>query len=143
MLPRVRPHVHDPVRMAHDVQLVLHHEDRVALRLQPVERAEQALGVLRVQAGGRLVQHVHHAEQVAVHLGAEPEALELAGGERGRAALERDVAEAEVEQHGEPGLEVPARSGTRPSPSPDAPPPASSTPSPCPPPTAGRSPPAA
>ena len=50
--------------------------------LEPVERAEERLGVARVEAGRRLVQHVDHAEQIAVHLGAEPEALELARAER-------------------------------------------------------------
>jgi hypothetical protein len=78
VLPRVRAHIHDPVGVLHHIQLVLHHEDRVALRLEPVEGAEQRFGVARVEAGRRLVQHVHHAEQIAVHLRAEPETLELA-----------------------------------------------------------------
>ena len=107
MLPRVRPNVHDPVGVAHDVQLMLDHEDGVPRCLEPVERAEERLGVDRMETGRRLVQHVHDAEQVAVHLGAEPEALELARGEGRRAALEREVAEPQVQQHLEPLLDVP------------------------------------
>ena len=106
MLPRARAHVHDPVGVAHDVELVLHHEDGVALRLEAVERAEQRLGVARMQACRRLVEHVDHAEQIAVHLGAEAEALELAGAEGGSAALEGEIAQAEIQEHLQAGHDV-------------------------------------
>ena len=70
--------VHDPVRTAHDVELVLHHEQRVASRLELVERGEQRLGVRRMQPRRRLVEHVHHAEQVGAYLRGQAKALELA-----------------------------------------------------------------
>ena len=52
-----------------------------------------------MQAGGRLVEDVDDAEQAGAQLGGEPQPLELAGRERGRAAVEAQVAEAEVEQY--------------------------------------------
>jgi hypothetical protein len=67
---------------------------------------EQRLGVGRVQAGGGLVEHVDHAEEVRAHLRREPQPLELARRERRRAPLQGEVAEPEVEQHVEPGAEV-------------------------------------
>ena len=93
--------------------------------LQPVERPQQRLGVGRVQPRGRLVEHVDHAEQVGADLGGQPQPLELARREGGRAPLQREVAEPEVEQDGEPRRRGPGRSAGRPAPSPGAPPPAS------------------
>jgi hypothetical protein len=40
-----------------------------------------------MQSSGRLVEHVDHAEEIRAHLRCEPQALKLAGGKRGRAAL--------------------------------------------------------
>ena len=45
MLAGAGPDVDDPVGVADHVQLVLDDEQRVAGRLQPVERAQQRLGV--------------------------------------------------------------------------------------------------
>ena len=105
-----RADVDDPVGVPDDVELVLDDEERIAGRLQPVERAQQRLGVGRMQAGRRLVEHVDDAEQVRAHLRRQPQPLQLAGRQRRRAALEREVAEAEIEQHGEPRRRGPRRS---------------------------------
>ncbi len=94
LLARGRPDVDDPVGVADHVELVLDDEQRIAGGLQPVERAQQRLGVGRMKPRGRLVEHVDHAEQVRAHLRGEPQALQLARRERRRAALERQVAEA-------------------------------------------------
>ena len=59
-----------------------------------------------MQAGRRLVEHVDHAEQIRAHLRREAQPLQLAGRERGRAALEREIAEPEVEQHVQPRDEI-------------------------------------
>ncbi len=100
--PRAGAEVDEPVGVADHVELVLDHEQRVARRLEPVERAQQRLGVGGVQPGRGLVEHVHHPEQVGVDLRGEAQPLQLAGRQRGRAALDREVAQAEVEQHREP-----------------------------------------
>ena len=90
--------VDDPVGVAHDVEFVLDHEQRVARRLQLIERRQQRFGVGRMQTRGRLVQHVDHAEQVGANLRREPQPLQFAGRKGRRAALQRQVAEAEVEK---------------------------------------------
>ena len=51
MLTRRRTHVHYPVGVADHVQLVLHDEERVARLLEPVERAQQRLGVCGMETG--------------------------------------------------------------------------------------------
>ncbi len=99
LLARCRSHVHHPVGVPYDVHLVLDDEQRVARALQAIERAEQCLGVRGMQAGRRLIQHVHHAEEVRADLGAQAQSLKLTRRERRGAALQGDVAEAEVLQH--------------------------------------------
>jgi len=98
--------VDDPVRAADHLELVLDDEQRVAGGLQAGERPQQGLRVGGVQPRGGLVEHVHDAEQVRVHLRPEAQALQLSGRQGRRAAVEREVAEPEVEQHLEPGQHV-------------------------------------
>ena len=97
--PCTGPDVHDPVRVVDDIEVMLDDEQRVAGGLESIERSQQRFGVGRMQAGRRLVEHVHDAEQVRPHLRGQPQSLQLAGRERRRAAIERQVAESEVEQH--------------------------------------------
>lgn len=106
MLARVRPDIDDPVGTAHDVQLVLDDEERVSRRLQPVERAQQRLGVRGVKAGRRLVENIDHAEQIGAHLCRQTQALELARRQGRRAPLQREIAKTKVEQHAKPRGEV-------------------------------------
>ena len=61
--------------------------------------AEQRLGVGGVQPGRRLVQHVDDTEQARAQLGGDPQPLGLPGRERRRAAAQREVAQAESQQH--------------------------------------------
>ena len=58
------------------------------------ERVEQHRVVARMQADGRLVEHVAHALQVRAELRGEPDALRLAARERRRGAVERQIAQA-------------------------------------------------
>ena len=72
---------------------------RPRARCEPVSTSarrlrEQALGVARVQADRRLVEHVERAGEAAAELRGEAQALHLAAGERARRAIEREVAEA-------------------------------------------------
>ena len=98
--------VDDPVGAADDIELVLDDEEGVTGALEIIERVEQRLGVGGMQAGGRLVEHVDDAEEIGVQLGGKAQTLELAGGERRCAAFEREIAEAEIEEHGETRGEV-------------------------------------
>ncbi len=67
-----------------------------------VEDVEQRLGVGGVQPGRGLVEHVDDAEQPGAQLRREPQPLRLAGGQGGRGPVQAEVAEPEVEQHGDP-----------------------------------------
>ena len=56
-----------------------------------------------MQSGRRLVEHVDDAEQIGADLRGQPQPLQLAGRERRRAAFEREVTQAEIEEHVEAG----------------------------------------
>src|SRR5665647_3577679 len=98
------PQVHHPVGALDHIQVVLDHDHGVALVHQRLEHSQQPPDVLEVQAGGRLVQHVHRASgRPLLQLARELDALRLATGEGGRRLTKADVAEADVHQR----LEVP------------------------------------
>ena len=106
MLASVGTDVDDPVGVPDDVEIVFDHEQGVARGFELVERAQQRFGVRRMQAGGGFVEHVDDAEQVGADLGRETKPLQLTRRQRWRAAIDREVAEAEIQQHREPCLEV-------------------------------------
>ena len=106
MLAGAGADIDDPVGAADDVHLVLDDEQRIADRLQPVERAQQRLGIGGMQPGRRLVHHIDDAEQVGDDLGGKPQPLQLARRQRRRAAFQRQIAEAEVEQHRQPAAQI-------------------------------------
>ena len=81
--------------------------------LEVVERREQRLAVGRMQAGGRLVEHVDHAEQVGADLRRQAQPLQLARRQRRRAAVEREVAEAERLQRADARDQVVRRCAAR------------------------------
>ncbi len=93
-----RPHFDDPVGRAQHARIVVDDDHGVALRLQIAHHAEQAVHVRRVQANRRLVEHIHRAGQLAAHGARELDALPLAGRQRAAGAVEREVAEPELEQ---------------------------------------------
>ena len=102
MRTRARPEVHDVVRLPDRLLVVLDDEHGVAEVAQAHERVEQSLVVALVQPDRRLVQDVHDADQPGADLAREPDALRLAARERLRAAIEREVIEADVAQEREP-----------------------------------------
>src|SRR5581483_9095084 len=102
MLAGERPDVDDPVGVTDHIELVLDDEERIARRLQLVERGEESLRVRRMQSRRRLVEHVDDAEQIRADLRREAEALQLARRKRRRAPLQRQIAEAEIEEDLEP-----------------------------------------
>ena len=89
---------------AYGVFVVFDDEQGVAPPGQAVQRAEQDVVVARVQADGGFVQHVAHALQVAAELGGQADALGFAAAQGGRAAIEGEVAQADLFQKVEPGL---------------------------------------
>ena len=67
-----RPHVHQPLRTPHQVEIVLDREHRIARVAQPVERVVQGPAVRRMQARRGFIEHVHHAEQQRTQLRGQP-----------------------------------------------------------------------
>ncbi len=80
--------IDDPVGAADDVDFVLDDEKGVAGAFERVERVEEGFSVGGMKAGGGLIEDIDDAEEIGMHLRGEAEALQLAGGEGGRAALE-------------------------------------------------------
>ena len=92
--PAPGPEVDHVVGGADDGRVVLDDDDGVPLVAQAVEDARQALGVARVEADRRLVEHVERVHERRADGGGEVDALELAARERARLAVERQVLEA-------------------------------------------------
>ncbi len=106
-LPCPWPDVHEPVGAADHVHVVLHHEHCVAGRPQLLQHRQEGLGVGGMQAGGGLVQHIHHAEQTRAELGGNPEALHLPRGKGGGRPAQGQIAEPQLQQDRDPLQEVP------------------------------------
>ena len=71
----------------------------IAGRLETIEGAEQGFGIRRMQTRRRLVQHVDNAEEIRLDLGCEAEPLQLARRKGRRAAIEREIAQSQIEQN--------------------------------------------
>ena len=106
LLTGVRADVDDPVGGADGVFVVLDDDERVAQLLQPHQRLDEAVVVALVQADGRLVEDVQHADETRPDLGREPDALRLAAGQRRRRAVEGQVVQPDVDQEAQPGVDL-------------------------------------
>ena len=94
VLAGARAHVHDVVGRAHRALVVLDHDDRVAQVAQALQGGDQALVVALVEPDRGLVEDVEHADQRRADLRGQPDPLGLAARQRGRRALQRQVADA-------------------------------------------------
>ena len=95
---RLGAHFDDPVGLLQDLCIVIDENHGVAVSHQIVHHAGQAHDIRRVQTDRRLVEHIEDASRAVAHGAGELHALPLAGGEgRGR-AVERQVAEAQVDE---------------------------------------------
>ena len=95
---RARAQVHHVIRAANRLLVVLDHQHRVAQIAQRFERAEQPAVVARMQPDRRLVEHVEHAAQPRADLRRQANPLRFAAGKRGRRAVERQIAQPDVQQ---------------------------------------------
>ncbi len=86
----------------HRALVVLDHDHGVAEVAQPVERRDQLFVVALVQTDRGLVEHVHHPDQAGADLRRQPDPLRLAAGERASGAAQREVADPDVVEEGEP-----------------------------------------
>jgi hypothetical protein len=91
--------VDDPVSGLDDIEVVLDHDNRVAVVDEALQHAQQLLDVVEVQARGRLVEDVERAAGVALaEFAREFHALRFAARQRRRALAQLDVGEADVHQ---------------------------------------------
>ena len=81
--------------------VVFDNQQGVALVAQLVQGLQQQAVVARVQADGGFVQHVADALQVGAELAGQADALGLATGQGGGGAVEREVAQAHVDEEGQ------------------------------------------
>ncbi|SCF99209.1 hypothetical protein GA0115255_114852 [Streptomyces sp. Ncost-T6T-2b] len=98
--------VHDPVGDLDGVLVVLDDDERVAHVAQPDQGFDQPVVVALVQADGRLVQDVQHADQAGADLGGQPDALGLAAGQGAGRAVQREVVQADVHQELQPFVDL-------------------------------------
>jgi len=59
-----------------------------------------------MQSCRRLIEHIDYAKQIGVYLRCQSEALQLSRRKRGRASLQREIPEPQVQQNCEPGAEI-------------------------------------
>ena len=95
-------HVDEPVGAPHHLLVVLDHDDGVAEVAEPLERADEPVVVALVKPDRRLVEDVEDADELRADLGREPQALRLPARQRGRRAVEREIADADVVEEREP-----------------------------------------
>lgn len=106
VLTRAGADVDDPVGDLDGVLVVLDDDERVAHVPEPDQGLDQPVVVALVQADGRLVQHVQHADEPGADLGGEPDALGLAAGQGARGAVQREVVEADVHEEPQPLVDL-------------------------------------
>jgi hypothetical protein len=99
---RAGAEIDDAIGEAHRVLIVLDDDERIAAVAQCAERIEQPLVVARMQADGRLVEHVEDALQLRAKLRREPDALRFATGQRRRRAIQREITEPDLHEKFEP-----------------------------------------
>ena len=98
--------VDDVVGDPDGVLVVLDDEDRVAEVAHADHGLDEAVVVALVQADGRLVEHVEHADEARADLGRQADALGLAAGEGAGRAREREVVEPDGEQEAHAGVDL-------------------------------------
>ena len=106
-LARPRPQLDDVIRRVDELAVVLDDHDGVAgLGELPAEVGEPR-GVARMEADGRLVQHVERADELRAQLVGQVDPLRLAARQGARLTGEREIAESDAQEKGELGVELP------------------------------------
>ena len=77
--------IHNIVRLAHGVLVVLYYNQGVAQVAQALHGGNQLIVIALVQADAGFIQHIQHAGQCAADLGRQADALAFAAG-KGRCA---------------------------------------------------------
>ena len=103
---RSRPELDHPVGVPDELPFVLDDHDRVSVADQRLDRTSEPRDVARVQADGWLVEDVEHARGIRPDRRRELDPLALPRGERRPRSVEREIAEADVEQRTDPAFEL-------------------------------------
>ena len=98
--------IDQPVRLLDGLLVVFDHDQRIAEVAQVMQRFDQAFVVALVQADGRLVEHVHDADQARTDLRGQSDALRLAAGERLGRAGQGQVIETHVIEEAQAGADL-------------------------------------
>ena len=97
---------------------MLDHHQGIALGGELAQRPQQHLVIARVQTDGGFVEHIAHALQIAAQLRRQTDALRLAAAERGRTAIEGEVAQPHLQHklqaRGDFGQQVAGNVGSTP-----------------------------
>ena len=99
---RARAQIDHIIGALNGIGIVLHHQHRVAQIAQMRQRIQQPVVVARMQADGRLIEHIQHAAQLRSDLRRQPDALRFAAGKRGGGALQAQIIEAHGHQKFQP-----------------------------------------
>src|SRR5206468_3524628 len=105
-LARAGADVDDVVGAAYRVLVMLDHHQRVAAVAELAQGPQQNLVVARVQAYRRFVEHIADALQIGAELRGQAYALGFAARQRGRATVQREVAQANILQKLQPAFDL-------------------------------------
>src|SRR3989344_144575 len=99
---RARPDVHQVVRSANGLLVVLHHYDSIA-EIPPFVRGLDEFPVVPLMKANRgLVQNIQRPHQPRTDLGSEPDALGFPAGKRARLAVQGEIFEPDVRHEFQP-----------------------------------------
>ena len=102
ILPGARTKVENAVGGAHDVGIVLHHQNRVSQVAQVVQNLDKPVRIAAVQANGGLVKHVQRADQTRAERSRQLNALRFAARKRRGETVERQILQANFVKETQP-----------------------------------------
>ena len=106
MLSSPGPDVHQVIRLADRVFVVLDNQHRVSQVPQSPQRAEQPAVVALMEPDARFVQDVQHADKAGSDLGREPDSLSLTSRQRHGRPINGQIIESHVKQESEPSPDL-------------------------------------
>ena len=105
-LSRAGAELDHEIGLADGAQIMLDHEHGVSCVAKTPEQRQQAVGVARMEADRGLIEDVQRVDQTRAQRVGQCDALGLATGEGAGLALEREIAQPDVSQKIETGVEL-------------------------------------
>ena len=103
---RTGTHIHNIIRTAHGILVVLHHDDRIAQVPQVFQGGNELVVVPLMEADGGLVQHIEHTGKGAADLGRQADALALAAGQSACRAGQGEIIQTDALQKLQPVFDL-------------------------------------